>query len=330
MSMPSRTRLLLAGLGLLAGPLAAHAQIAAPTLRAHVVVAGDVVHVGDMVDNAGSAAGIALYRAPDPGTTGRLPVAEVAARLRAHQVVGLDTGELREVEVTRAARIVTRAEIESVIAQALAERHGLGAAADISVVFDRSVDTLTLDAAATGELKAAAVRFDPRTRRFDAGLEIAGTGAPVRLRFTGSAVEMVETATVTRHVQRGEILKASDVALDRRPRAEVGRDVLDRAAAVGMQAQRSLRAGTPVRRADLAKPDLVQRGQSVTLVYRSAGLTLTIRAKALENGAEGDSVSVLNLQSKREVFGVVVGAGQVVASAPPHLASARTALLTAE
>src|SRR6185312_3850596 len=44
---------------------------------------------------------------------------------------------------------------------------------------------------------------------------------------------------------------------------------------------------------------------------QSAGLYLTTRGKALDNGAEGDVVSVLNLQSKRTVTGVVSGRGQV-------------------
>jgi flagella basal body P-ring formation protein FlgA len=318
-----------------AGSLPAAAQFAAPTLRAQVTVSGELVHIGDLVENAGSAAGIAIYRAPDLGTTGRLPIADVVATLRAHQLLGLDTRDLSEVEVTRAARFVTRAEIETAITQTLAGRHGIGDARDLAITFDRAPDTLTLDATYNGSLKVAALRFDPTRRRFDAGLEIAGGpgGAPLRLRFSGTAVEMVETATVTRDVERGDILKASDVALERRPRIEVGRDTLNRAPAIGMQMKRGLRAGAVLRSADLAKPDLVTRGQSVTLVYHSAGITLTIRGKALDSGTEGDTVTVLNLQSKREVQGTVVAAGQVAAiPAAPLLtaAAARTALLTAE
>jgi flagella basal body P-ring formation protein FlgA len=61
----------------------------------------------------------------------------------------------------------------------------------------------------------------------------------------------------------------------------------------------------------LAKPDLVQRDQNVTLIYESPGLYLTVRGKALEAGTEGDVVNVMNLQSKRTVSGTVSGRGQV-------------------
>ena len=87
-----------------------------------------------------------------------------------------------------------------------------------------------------------------------------------------------------------------------------------------MQARRQLRAGQALKAADLAKPDLVQRDQNVTLIYEAAGLYLTIRGKALEGGTEGDVVNVMNLQSKRTVSGTVIGRGQVsitVATPPP-------------
>src|SRR6266851_852754 len=74
--------------------------IAAPVLRASVTVSGDIVRIGDIVDNAGSAAQIAIYRAPDLGTTGALPVAQILNALRAHQVIGVDTRDLKEITVT--------------------------------------------------------------------------------------------------------------------------------------------------------------------------------------------------------------------------------------
>ena len=74
----------------------------------------------------------------------------------------------------------------------------------------------------------------------------------------------------------------------------------------------------------------MQRDQTVTLIYQAAGLYLTIRGKALDSGTEGDVVSVLNLQSKRTVSGVVTGRGQVsiqVATPRPPEAPASTSSL---
>ncbi len=47
------------------------------------------------------------------------------------------------------------------------------------------------------------------------------------------------------------------------------------------------------------------------------GIVLSMRGKALDSGAEGDSVSVLNIQSKRTIQGVVTAPGHVTVMAPP-------------
>src|SRR5256885_14575582 len=101
--------ILLATALLAATTVAASAQtrddvIAAPVLRANVSVAGELVRIGDVIDNAGSFGKIAIYRAPELGTTGTLPTAQVLSVLRAHQVIGVDTRGLREISVTRLAR----------------------------------------------------------------------------------------------------------------------------------------------------------------------------------------------------------------------------------
>jgi flagella basal body P-ring formation protein FlgA len=299
-------------------------DVVAPVLRANVNVSGDVVRIGDVVDNAGNAAQIAIYRAPDLGTTGSLPTAQVLSVLRAHQVIGVDTKDLKTISVTRLARTLDARDIELQVARALERRNGLGDAANLSLTFDRDVQTLQLDASNTGNLQPVAARYEPRSGRFDVSFEIANdASAPTKLRFTGTAVETVEAAVLARGVERNEVLKSSDVLIERRPKAEVGNDATGRDNAVGMQARRQLRAGQALRVTDLAKPDLVTRDQNVTLIYESSGLYLTIRGKALEGGTEGDVVNVLNLQSKRTVSGVVVGRGQVsVAISTPRPAPA--------
>ncbi|MBR0696255.1 flagellar basal body P-ring formation chaperone FlgA [Bradyrhizobium lablabi] len=287
--------------------------IAVPALRASVTVSGDIVRVGDLIDNAGSAATIAVYRSPDLGMTGTLPVAQVLNTLRTHQVIGVDTRDLKEITVTRLARTLDTAEIERQVAHALERRQGLGDAANIALTFDRDSGDIRLDASYGGTMQPIAVRYEPRGNRFDVTFEISNDAgaAPLKLRFTGTAVETIEAAVLLRGVERGEVLKASDVLVERRPKVEVGNDAALRDAAIGMQARRQLRAGQALRTADLAKPDLVTRDQSVTLIYRSSGLYLTVRGKAMDGGAEGDVVSVMNLQSKRVVSGVVTGRGEV-------------------
>ncbi|KRQ13593.1 flagellar basal body P-ring formation chaperone FlgA [Bradyrhizobium manausense] len=292
---------------------AADDGITAPKLRASVTVSSDVVRVGDLIDNAGSAAQVPVYRSPDLGTTGALPVAQVLSVLRAKQVIGVMTGDIKEVQVTRLARTLASKDLENAVTSALERRFGLGDAANIIVTFDRGISDIRLEASNTGTLQPVATRYDARGGRFDISFEINNDSnpAPTKLRLTGTAIETIEVAVLTRDVDRTEMLKSSDVALERRPKAEVTGEPAQRDRAIGMQLRRPMRAGTPIRIADIAKPEFVSRDQSVTVIYQVPGIYLTTRGKAIEGGAEGDTVSVLNLQTKRTLTGVVTGRGQV-------------------
>jgi flagella basal body P-ring formation protein FlgA len=287
--------------------------VAAPVLRANVNVTSDLVRIGDVIDNAGVAASIAIYRAPDLGTTGSLPTSQIITALRAHQVIGVDTRDIKEVAVTRLSRTVEAKEIERAVASALEHRSGLGDAANLSLTFDRDVQEIRLDAANSGVMQPVAARVEPRSGRFDVTFEIANTngGASTKMRFTGTAIETLEVAVLTRNVDRADLLRSADVVVERRPKTEIGGEPASRSKAIGMQLRRPMRAQQALKAADLVKPDLVQRDQEVTLIHQSAGLYLTTRGKALDNGTEGDIVNVMNPQSKRTISGTVTGRGQV-------------------
>jgi flagella basal body P-ring formation protein FlgA len=300
-----------------------------PVLRANVSVTGDIVRIGDVIDNAGAAAAIAIYRAPDLGTTGALPTAQVLTALRAHQVIGVDTRDIKEIAVTRLARSLEAKELEQAVAGALEHRSGLGDAANLTLTFDRDMQDIRLDAANSGAMVPVAIRVDPRSGRFDVTFEIANAsgGGSTKLRFTGPAIETLEVAVLTRKVDRGDLLRSADLVVERRPKAEIGGEAASRDRAVGMQVRHPMRAAQALKAADLVKPDLVQRDQNITLIYQSPGLYLTTRGKSLDNGTEGDTVNVLNPQTKRTITGVVTGRGQVTIeiATPRPVASDTTA-----
>ena len=304
--------------------LAQSAEPARPYLKHDVTVTSSVVRIGDLIENAGIVANIPVFRAPDLGTTGTVPVDTIIAAVRPHALVGFDTGGAADVVVTRAAREIPIAEIEKTLARAIAGRFNVGPAADITVYFDRDPRTIQVDLSAQGDIQVGRLSYDSRNGRFDTTLEVpTGNGQRGLLRLTGRAYATVETVMVSHTIERGAVVKAADLVVERRPRAEVGRDAiagLDQA--VGQAARNTLRPGQPLRSADMTKPEIVLRNEMVMLKFEAPGLTLTMRGKALGSGAEGETVSVLNEQSKRTVQGVVAGPGLVVViSGTPRLAA---------
>jgi flagella basal body P-ring formation protein FlgA len=251
-------------------------------------------------------------------------VARIAEALRPYEITGVDTGGLTEVVVTRLSRALTAKDITDRIARALAGQYGLGDAQNLSVVLDRGLRIMHVEPTVTGDLVVARLNVDPRNGRFDIAFELPGSTLARRanLRFTGTVTETAEATTLTRSLRAGDIIKASDVMTERRPKTELRGDGAALDQAIGMAARTALRSGQALRMDDLIKPQIVQRNEAVTITYQVPGILLTARGKAVEAGAMGDVVGVLNIQSNRTVQATVTGPGRVsIAAATPIVAA---------
>ena len=190
----------------------------------------------------------------------------------------------------------------------------------IAVTFDRDIADMRLDASNTGALQPVATRYDARNGRFDVAFEINNDNdpAPTKLRFTGTAIETVEVAVLTRDIDRADVLKSSDIAIERRPEGRSrrrGRHARPCASACSCAGRcgRACRSASPTS----SSPTSCSATRASPLIYQVPGIYLTTRGKAIESGAEGDTVNVLNLQSKRTLTGVVTGRGQVTIQGQP-------------
>lgn len=307
------TIVLALGLPFLTGAAAEPAQPRGPALKADATVTGELVRIADLVENAGPAGDTPIFRAPDLGLVGAVPTARVLEALRRHRLAEVDTRGITEISVARASRSFSSKEIEARVTAALAEHASLGAAASLALVFDRELRSIQVESSA-GDLRVQRSHYDPSNGRFDVSLEVPDSEAAkrLRLRFTGTAVNTVEVAVLTRPLARGDVIGASDVARERRPRSTVAAGSLDRAdRIVGQAARRPMEAGQTMRAGDLMKPELVRQNEPVIITYEMPGLLLSLRGKALESGADGDVVNVLNIQSKRTVQATVAGPGRV-------------------
>ncbi|CFX55444.1 FlgA, flagellar basal-body P-ring formation protein [Candidatus Filomicrobium marinum] len=84
---------------------------------------------------------------------------------------------------------------------------------------------------------------------------------------------------------------------------------------VGMVARRTLLPGRPIVKSSLREPELIQRGQTASIVFQSGSLTISGFAKALEPGAVGDIIALRNVDSGSIVRGQIRADGSVVLGA---------------
>ena len=73
-----------------------------------------------------------------------------------------------------------------------------------------------------------------------------------------------------------------------------------------------LRAGAAVSARDLGAPVIIHRQEVVTVVFQSGGIHLTLQGTAMKDAGVGDSLQVMNPQSKKIIDAVAAGPGKAL------------------
>ncbi len=131
--------------------------------------------------------------------------------------------------------------------------------------------------------------------------------------YVSARVKLIQPVVVlSRPVARDHILVRGDARREERDVGTLASGFLtDLDAVIGQQVRRPLRAGFVLSPHVLARPMLIRRGETVTLLAGTGGFEVRSEGKALESGAAGETVSVENLRSRRVVEGTVATAGVV-------------------
>lgn len=80
---------------------------------------------------------------------------------------------------------------------------------------------------------------------------------------------------------------------------------------IGQEARVALYAGRPILVGDIGPPAVIDRNQIVGLRYATNGISISTEGRALERGAIGDRIRVMNLGSRATVFGHIQSDGTI-------------------
>lgn len=117
-----------------------------------------------------------------------------------------------------------------------------------------------------------------------------------------------EALVATRTIRANTILTEADVAIDGSLPSNGLTNPKD---AIGLEARIVLYSGRPIHIDDLSPPAIVRRNQLVPLIFNNGGLQITTVGRALDRGAVGEIIQVMNVSSRSSLFGVVLPNGAV-------------------
>jgi len=117
-----------------------------------------------------------------------------------------------------------------------------------------------------------------------------------------------EALAPSRALKGGHVLGDGDLRTVTVAVRSVSDDYLfDAAAVVGKELSKSIAAGAPLRGSQVSAPELVKRGEPVTVLVRGTGFRVTDRAVARQSGRLGDAIEVENPRSRKTYLAVVTG-----------------------
>ena len=281
----------------------------AATLRSVTTLHAAVVRLSDLFDDAGAGADRVL--GPGPGAGGRIVVEAAQLGAIAHQF-GVDwrpasSGDRAVLD--RPGRPLPREDALDAVKSALI---GAGASPDCDVEIPGFTPPL-VPLEADPRPVVSDLDYEPNAGRFSAVLSITGTAMePIHMRLAGRVDDTIDLPVATTRLLAGSVLRAEDIHIARVHTTLIRSEVVRRPDdAVGMQLKRPLAAGQPLAVGELMRPSMVQKGAVVTMLLDSPGITLSAQGQALESGAIGERIRVLNPVSRAVIDAEVIGPGRV-------------------
>jgi flagella basal body P-ring formation protein FlgA len=127
------------------------------------------------------------------------------------------------------------------------------------------------------------------------------------------AAQMVEVLTYARSLMAGDIVQPEDLAFTKVASFAVSPDAPRGAEEViGKAARRPLRSGAAVAAHDVTPPQVIKRDDIVRVAYSADGVNLTLDGKSMGAAAVGETVAIMNTNSKKVIQAVAVGVDQAV------------------
>ena len=295
--------------------------LAAVSLHRQAVIEDRVVRLGDLF--AGIAepglADTPIAQAPRLGESVDIGARWLMAVAKAHDLNWQPRSRYDRITVRRASSRIGGEEIETALRLALAER---GLEGQLTLALDNPNPQMQLPASADHSLVVTALNLDTNSGRFVAHVIAPAQGEPqARLSLTGRALVLTDVPVLSRSLKPGDVIRASDIDWISLPAKRLGRGtVTDQQSLIGMSPRRPLRAQQIIRATDIETPVVVAKNSLVTIRLQTERMVLTVKGRALEDGAQGDVVRVMNVKSNSVVNALVIDAGSVVVT-PPATAS---------
>ena len=278
----------------------------AATLKPEAMISQNVVMVSDLFDDLSSKQDAIVGNAPTPGQTVILNAKSLQRIANTYDVKWKSTSPADQIVIRSVVQTIPASDILAVVKKDLLAR---GVTGKFEVTLNNVAPTITLPGNVDTTVEVAQMNYTPGRDVFTAIVAAPNALHPVKtLSISGLIEKTIQIPVLTKGALADDIISSSDLEwIDVPTRQMVNDTIVDADKLIGKTPVRMVEAGVPVRARDVKSPQLVARGDEVLLQFNQAGLQLTAKGKAMQNGAEGEVIRVLNLSSNQSLRAEVTG-----------------------
>ena len=282
------------------------------SLRHNAMIEGNVITLGHLFSGLEqNKADKVLGPAPQPGQDMVLNARTLMRVAIAMDLPWRPASTADTIRLTRAATVISPDIIQDVLKTEISA-HGVDGRFEIASASTMNDIILPYGESATMDVEQFS--FDGAKNRFDAVIVAPSKENPiVRERVSGVIHRVVDVPVLRSTMKNGAVIKQGDIDYVPMKAHNLKHDmVLNISELLHMTPRRIVVAGEPIKVNEIRPPQIVARGELVTMIYQNGPLSLTAQGKALQHGAKGDMIRVVNNSSSRTIEAKVTDFGEVL------------------
>lgn len=278
----------------------------AATLKSEAVIEGSVVNLSDLFHDIPVRQDAVVGNAPSPGQSVVLNAKTLQRIADIYNVKWHAESPSEQILVRSLVQKIGSDEIMAVIKKDLEAR---GVTGKFTVSLNNVAPTITLPGNVETTVEIAQMNYTAGRDVFSAVLSAPSAANAIKsITVTGLIEKTTQVPVLTSSISTGDIISSTDIEwIDVATRHMVNDTIIDADKLIGKTPVRMVEQGVPVRARDVVSPKLVSRGDEILLQFNQGGLQLSVRGKAMQNGAEGEFIRVMNLSSNQSLRGEVTG-----------------------
>lgn len=283
----------------------------AATLKPEAVINGSTVKASDLFDDVPTKQDAIVGNAPSPGQSVILNAKALERIANIYNIKWSPASQADQIIVRSTIQTISTAEITTVIQNDLVNR---GVKGNFIVSLNNVAPTLSLPGDVPATAEVAQMTYTPGRDVFSAVVAAPSANNPLKtVTVSGLIEKTVQVPVLNSAMKEDDIISSSDIQwVDVAARNLVNDTIVDADKLIGKTPIRMVDAGVPVRGRDIKAPQLVARGDDILIQFNQGGLQLTAKGRAMQNGAEGEIIRVLNVSSNQSIRGEVTGSKIVV------------------